>query len=83
MARKTKCLTPDCRYTTHINNESVSIRVSFPKPIKLSNKESALLENLLHNSVECVLRPYFMKEKTSKRETLKRVLKGVEYALNR
>lgn len=82
MARKTKCLTPHCMYSTHINDKEVSISVRFPKPIKLSKKESALLEDLLHNSVECVLRPYFMKERVSKRDLAKKVLKGVINALN-
>lgn len=62
MAIKTKCLTPDCRFTTEMNAGSVAITVTFPQDIKLDEQEAILLQDLLHNSMELVLRPYFMQQ---------------------
>jgi len=81
MALKTTCLTPGCQYTTHITKDGLTVNIHFPRSINFTKREAKLLECLLHNSIECVLRPYFMK--TSKRETLKNVIKGVSYVINR
>ena len=77
MARKTECLTPECMFHTRINSKGVSIRVDFPKPINFTKKEAKLLEDLLHNSVETVLRPYFRASKKSKRVILYRAIKSL------
>jgi len=77
MARKTKCLTPGCMFHTRIHSKEISIRVTFPKEINFSKKEAILLEDLLHNSVEAVLRPYFGASRTSKRVMLKQTLKSL------
>tara|TARA_B100000900_G_scaffold402408_1_gene408206 strand:- start:130 stop:390 length:261 start_codon:yes stop_codon:yes gene_type:complete len=77
MARKTECLTPGCMFHTRINSKGVSIRVDFPQQIHFTRKEAKLLEDLLHNSVETVLRPYFRVSKRSKRVMLKQAIKTV------
>ena len=61
MAQKTKCLTPNSQFHTSINKDQVSISVDLPFDIgeRLNDDEGELLENLLHNQVELVLRPYF------------------------
>jgi hypothetical protein len=69
MANKTKCLTPGTRFYTKITTKSISIYISFPTHIDINKKEATILETLLHNSIETVLRPYFMKPKQSKRKT--------------
>ena len=60
MAIKTKCLTPGCTFTTEVNAGSVAITAAFPQDIKLDEQEASLLQDLLHNTMELVLRPYFM-----------------------
>lgn len=77
MARKTECLTPGCMFHTSINSKGVSIQVDFPKQIHFTKKEAKLLENLLHNSVETVLRPYFRSSKKSKRVILYKAIKSL------
>lgn len=81
MALKTICLTPGCQYTTHITKDGITVNIRFPNNIDFDNREAKILECLLHNSIECVLRPYFMKN--SKRETLKNVIKGLSYVFHR
>jgi len=46
--------------------------VDFSKPIHFSRREAKLVEDLLHNSVETVLRPYFKTHRKSKRLFLAR-----------
>ena len=77
MARKTECLTPGCMFHTSINSKGVSLRVDFPNPRHFTRKEAKLLEDLLHNSVEIVLRPYFKPSNISKRQILYRTIKTV------
>lgn len=70
MARKTECLTPNCQFHIGINSKGISVQVDFPKPIHFSRKEAKLIEDLLHNSVETVLRPYFKPQRKSKRSLI-------------
>lgn len=77
MARKTECLTPGCMFHTSINSKGVSIQVDFPEQIHFTRKEAKLLEELLHNSVETVLRPYFRSPKISKRVILYKAIKSL------
>jgi len=72
MARKTECLTPNCQFHIAINSKGVSVQVDFSKPIHFSRREAKLVEDLLHNSVETVLRPYFKTHRKSKRLFLAR-----------
>ena len=59
MALETNCLTPDAVFHTNIGTKYVSIRVSLPFELKISKEEAEMLEKLLHNQIELVLRPYF------------------------
>lgn len=61
MAQQTKCLTNDAVYHTTIKDKSVSVRVELPFKMEISEKEAELLEKLIHNQIELVLRPYFEK----------------------
>ena len=74
MANKTKCLTPDAHFSTVVmggnyeGQEYVSVRVQVPPGVlkHLDSEEAELLETLLHNQVELVLRPYFIMAESNK-----------------
>jgi hypothetical protein len=61
MANPTKCLTSGANFTTHICPDRVSVSVQLPnKELKtLTEEEAVILETLIHNQMELVLRPYF------------------------
>lgn len=61
----TKCLTSGAIFHTSVKPERVGIDVDIPFDLSIDEKESIELENLLHNAVELVLRPYFEKENKS------------------
>jgi len=72
MALETKCLTPDAQFHTDIGTdyegrEHVTVSVDLPAgTIKnLTEEEAELVEKLLHNQIELVLRPYFMRAKAA------------------
>lgn len=60
MANKTKCLTSGAVFHTDINKRSVSVKVDLPFDLDVDEKEAEVLENLLHNQLELVLRSYFL-----------------------
>ena len=59
VALETKCLTGGAVFHTEINEEAVSVEVNLPFKLVLTEKEAVLLEKLIHNQLELVLRPYF------------------------
>jgi len=59
MALKTKCLTPGADFHTAIDASGVIVKVDLPFKLDLSEKEAKILERLLHNQLELVLRPYW------------------------
>ena len=59
MALETKCLTPETNFHINIGTKYISIRVVLPFELKVKEEEAEILEKLLHNQVELVLRPYF------------------------
>ena len=59
MARKTKCLTPDANFSSYISDSTVGGFVHLPFKLDLDKKEAKLLESLIHNQLELVLRSYF------------------------
>ena len=59
MAKKIKCLTSGAIYHTSINEKKIGVSVDLPIPIRLTKKEAKVLEKLLHNQMELVLRLYF------------------------
>jgi len=61
MANSTKCLTPDARFSIKINPHKVSVTVRLPNQelSGLTEEEAVILETLIHNQMELVLRPFF------------------------
>ena len=59
----TKCLTSGAMFHTSIKPERVGIEVDMPFDLDIDEEESEILETLLHNVVELVLRPYFSDSK--------------------
>ena len=59
MAIETKCLTPEANFSTYISDRVVSASVHIPFDLGIDSDEAKLLEKLLHNQLELVLRPYF------------------------
>ena len=56
MAQATKCLTSDAIFHTAINERDVSVKVELPFKLDISDEEASILERLLHNQIEVVLR---------------------------
>ena len=59
MALETKCLTPDAKFSSYITERTVSAAVHLPFDLKINVEEARLLEKLIHNQLELVLRSYF------------------------
>ena len=59
MALETKCLTPDANFTTIISGNKVESKVILPFQIELNEEQAEILEKLIHNQMELVLRCYF------------------------
>ena len=59
MALETKCLTPDANFVTYIGEKIVSVDVELPFSLDLNEEEATILEKLIHNQLELVLRSYF------------------------
>jgi hypothetical protein len=55
LALETKCLTPGCKFHTHIKEDSWHLDIEFPSGLSLSETEAELVTALLHNQVELVL----------------------------
>ena len=60
-AIETKCQTKGAIYNTDISENNISIDIEIPFNIDLTKSEAKLLENNIHNALELVLKPYFMK----------------------
>lgn len=61
----TKCLTSGAQFHTNISDKEVGINVDLPFNLDIDEVEASHLETLLHNAVEMILRPYFMKDVVS------------------
>jgi hypothetical protein len=59
MALETKCLTPDATFHTYIGEKLIAIDVELPFNLNINKHEATLLESLIHNQLEVVLRSYF------------------------
>jgi len=70
MANKTPCLTSGAIFHTGIFEDNVSVKVELPFKLEITDEEAAILETLIHNQLELVLRPYFKKAPRAKPETL-------------
>tara|TARA_R100000030_G_scaffold6674_2_gene4546 strand:+ start:359 stop:553 length:195 start_codon:yes stop_codon:yes gene_type:complete len=63
MAAETKCLTNGAIYNTEITSQKVSVSVELPFKLEIGEEEAELLDALIHNQLELVLRPYFLRAK--------------------
>ena len=59
MALATKCLTNDAVFHTAISERAVSVKVALPFKLETSEEEAEMLEKLIHNQMELVLRSCF------------------------
>ena len=59
MANSTKCLTQGATYRTLIDRKKVYVSVELPFELDIDEEEAEVLDILLHNQVELVLRSYF------------------------
>ena len=59
MALATKCLTNDAVFHTAINEREVSVKGELPFKLEISEEEAEMLEKLIHNQMELVLRSCF------------------------
>jgi len=59
MANKTPCLTSGATFHTAINERDISVKVDLPFKLEISEEEASILERLLHNQMEIVLRYYY------------------------
>lgn len=60
MAIKTICQVPG-QFTTKIEEKSVEVKVNLSQQLKLSKSQAKILDANLHNAIELVLAPHFMK----------------------
>jgi len=66
MANSTKCLTDGAIYKTAVTNMRVSATVELPFALEITEQEAEILETLLHNQLETILRPYFILNEVKK-----------------
>jgi len=59
MANKTPCLTSGATFHTAINERDVAVLVDLPFKLEITDEEAEILETLIHNQMELILRPYF------------------------
>jgi len=59
VAQETKCLTSGAIFHTAINDWNLSVKVDLPFKLDISDEEASILERLLHNQIELVLRYYY------------------------
>lgn len=69
---QTQCLTSGAIFNTRIEPKDVGINVSLPFDLEIDEIEAERLETLLHNAVEMILRPYFMKDTVINNEPVKK-----------
>jgi len=60
MAVETGCLTNGAIFVTSIQEKSVSVVVELPFQLEISEKEAEILDILIHNQMEILLRLYFL-----------------------
>lgn len=60
--RSAACLTPGCMFTFDISPDAVSVYVTFPTSIDMSEAEAIALEERLHDGVEAALSHLFFVE---------------------
>jgi hypothetical protein len=61
-AVKTECQTPEANFNIEIGENKVSVEVELPMKLDLTEEKAKLLESNIHNVMELVLAPYFLKD---------------------
>ena len=59
MANPTKCLTNGAVFHTEIEDFNITAKVYLPFKLEINEEEAEVLETLIHNQLELVLRSYF------------------------
>jgi hypothetical protein len=59
MANSTKCLTSGARFHIGVSEEGIFAKVDLPFKLDVDEEEAEVLETLIHNQLELVLRSYF------------------------
>ena len=59
MENKTPCLTSGATFHTAISEYSIALMVDLPFKLEITNEEAEIIETLIHNQMELILRPYF------------------------
>ena len=80
MALRTKCQTDGANYSTVIKDRSVSVKVSIPFKLDITDEEAQILETNIHNVMEIVLKPYFIDKKEDKKEDDTKVKKLKDFS---
>lgn len=60
-ANKTPCQTSGAQFHVKVEGKAVSISVDLPMDLELTEAEAKVLETNMHNAMELVLAPYFVK----------------------
>ena len=60
MANSTKCLTSGAIFHTHIKEDGIVTKITLPFNLDIDKGEAEIIETLIHNSLETILRPYFL-----------------------
>ena len=59
MSLETKCLTPGANFSSYISTNTVGGFIHLPFELELSEDEAEVLDKLIHNQLELILRSYF------------------------
>jgi len=59
MANETRCLTSGAIFHTAINERDIAVLVDLPFKLEITEEEAEILETLIHNQMELILRSYF------------------------
>lgn len=62
MANSTKCLTSGAIFHTHITDSGIVTKITLPFNLDINEDEAEIIETLIHNSLETILRPYFLEK---------------------
>ena len=59
MANSTKCLTSGAWFHIGVSEDGITAKVALPFKLDIDEEEAKIIETLVHNQLELVLRSYF------------------------
>ena len=59
MANSTKCLTSGAWFHIGVSEDGITAKVDLPFKLDIDEEEARIIETLVHNQLELVLRSYF------------------------